>query len=115
LITATATAPLECFTDGELLTTGGEISNDCCLELGFLREYKEWLGCEGEDSYLSLFSLEFRIKDESVEPSVGNMSFPMSYRLDGLDSSRKDLCLRTAVDRVRFDSRWILYKEKTSS
>ena len=46
---------------------------------------------------------------------MGNMSFPMSYRLDGLDSSRKDLCLRTAVDRVRFDSRWILYKEKTSS
>jgi hypothetical protein len=89
LIGATATSPLECFTGGELLTTGGKISNDCCWELGFLREYKEWIGCEGGDSYLSLFSLGFRIKDESVEPSLDNMSFPMSYRLDGPDSERE--------------------------
>lgn len=34
-------------------------------------------------------SLEFRIKDESVEPSVDNMPFPMSYRLDGPDSERE--------------------------
>jgi hypothetical protein len=54
-----------------------------------LREYEEWLGCESEDSYLSLFSLEFRIKDESVEPSVDDMSFHMSYRLDGPDSERE--------------------------
>lgn len=50
--------------------------NDCYRELRILREYGEWMGCEGDDSGISLFSLDFDVDAEWVGQKDDSYSSP---------------------------------------